>query len=254
MSVPPLVQAMAEFHAKLHPGPSPGEQPSFHDLLTLRRKIIKRLTARNLRDVNMHEVWSKLALRPRVKEAYVDDNWRRWNATLKASDETALKGEKAAALLFAMTVNVFSGRWQVWIRRDIEERTELLRVVAEQCMVAARQRRMEAENYPWLRQLAAADADALLRAGDHFEKQFDFNVKFDPAVVDKRGPRDQVRTRVVALVTEMKNLYGKPLLGETAALAKAALNDPDIDQDQVHRWWNRRSVPSKPSHKGHSEK
>jgi hypothetical protein len=250
MSVPALVQAMAEFHAKLHPGPSPGEQPSknVQDLLTLRRKIIERLTARNMHDVNMPEVWSKLALRPRVREAYVDDNWHRWNATLKASDETALKGEKAAALLFAMTVNVFSSPWQVWIRRDIEESAELLRVLAEQCIIAARQRRMDAENYPWLRQLAAADADALLRASEHFQKQYYFNVKLDPAVVDKRGPRDHVRTRVVALVTEIKNLYGKPLLDETAALAKAALDDPDIDQDQVHRWWHRRSVPSKPSY------
>src|ERR1700722_19464120 len=104
-ALPALVRAMADFHTKLHPAPRPPrlwpgqpepppEQPSQDvlDLLKKRQKIIKRLTTKQ-----MPAFWSELARRRRIQEEYVDKQWALWNATLRASDHAATRGEKAVA-------------------------------------------------------------------------------------------------------------------------------------------------------------
>jgi hypothetical protein len=260
-AIPALVRALAAFHTNLHPGPRLfPEPPSANVQLFLkeRREIVKRLTAKEMRTV-----WSKLARRRRVQEPYVDKHWDVWNATLQASDCTASRAEKAAALLFTTAVNVFSSprvvetndidraKWEsdktivlipyketlVWTRAEVEQTAEPLRVAANQCRIAA-------GSHPRIRKQDEELADALLKAAEYSKTQWEFNVRFDPSIVEKSGNRDEVRTRVVALVTEMLRLYNTPLYVPTAKIASAALKDLNIGWEQVQKWWNHRSMPS----------
>jgi hypothetical protein len=248
-ALPGLVKAMAEFHMKLHPGPlGPAELPSpgVLELLRARQKVVKRLTAKE-----MTAFWLKLARRRRVQERYVDSHWASWNAKLEISDETASLAEKAAALLFTTAVNVFSNprvvsyqmedggpeikETLVRIRAEVEEKARWLRHAADVCSSA---------ELCWRQAGNTQRADAFSLVGEYFKEQWQLNVKFDPSVVEKRGERDEVRTRVVALVTEMQRLYDRPLYEQTAEIASAALKDFNIARPQVQKWWIHRSMPS----------
>jgi hypothetical protein len=230
-TLPALVRAMAEFHMKLRPTPGPPEPPSrgVLELLRERQEVVKRLTASK-----MEPVWSKMACRS-VQDRYVDAHWALWNATLKTSDDTVSQAEKAAALLLSAAVNVFGCHYPVWLRGEIEEKAEPLRVTANQCRIAA-------VNYPRVRNQDAELADSFLRVAEYFEAQWNINVASSPFVVVDRGERDEVRTRVVALATEMQRLYGTSSYGTTAKIASAALEDDTISLTTVREWCKSHAV------------
>jgi hypothetical protein len=226
-ATPALVTAMAEFNMKLHPGPpgspeSPG--PRVLELLKVRTELAKRL----IEKPRVQQAWSYLR-RAQVQEPYVLAQWQLMNAVAKIPDDDASSAEKAAALLLHCAVNVFSGRFPVWLRGEIEQKAEPLRATASLCRTAA-------VNYPRARKQDAELADSLLKAAEYFEIQWKMNVRPDPFVVDRTGDRDEHRTRTRALASEMCKLYGRSNYGSLAKIASAALKDDTIGLTRVREW------------------
>lgn len=213
-ATPALVNAMAVFDMTL-PAGTPG--PGVLDLLEIRKGIAHRLTKENMRGV-----WSYLKSRP-VQEPYVFEQWRLWNAVLKAPDENALPAEKAAALLFHCAVNAFSCERTISIRSEIEKAAQPLSVAAEMC-----------RRYPRIRKTGEELAEAE-RYAEHFEQLWKLNTRVDPFVVDRFGDDDRTRTRVLAFSAEMRKLYGARLYGVTAKIASSAL-DSTIRLTTVREW------------------
>jgi hypothetical protein len=231
-ALPPLVKAMATFVMTRPAGTlAPGVEKLFQD----RREKAERL-------LKMNGFWSKLARR-RVHDSNVDKHWALWNAKLGIPDESASQGEKAAALLFNAAVYIFSTprvvtlkdgdgaefeEILVWKRAEVEEKAGSLRIAAEQCRAALR-------HQPRVTKWGAKLADALLMAAEYFEKQYEFNVR-SPFIVERFGPRDETRTRVVQLATEMQRVYGTSSYGTTAKIASAALADNTIGLTTAREW------------------
>jgi hypothetical protein len=253
-ALPALVKAMATFVMTRPSGPTPIER-HVDKLFQARRLVAERL-------LKMNGFWSELRFR-RVQQTYVEEQWKSLNTVAKIPDDGASPRDKACALLFHAAVGTFSSprvvtlhdidrakyeadgtivlipydETLVWTRDEIEQKAAPLCIAAEQCMIAAERCRIEAKNHPHLREHLAL-ADALLSAGNYFEKQFDLNVKLGPSVVVGPGDRDGVRTQVVELATEMQRLYGFPSHGTTAQIAAAALDDTTIGTSQARNWWD----------------
>jgi hypothetical protein len=227
---------MANFEMKLVAAGKPG--PGVLDLMEIRNEIRRRLTKKE-----MYVVWSRLKRRDSVQEEYVLAQWCLMKTATKIPDEGATSADKALAMLFHHTVNIFSLSAHAWIRGEIEQTAEPLRFAADRCRTVAEELRATAQRHPHAGKWHAEHADAFSMVGDYFAEQWNLNAGPSPFIVDKYGDDPQTRTRVVALAAEMKRLYGTPLYAPTADIASAALGDtgidgsPPVDVKKVRNWW-----------------